>query len=122
MMSVVLQVRVHEKDPELNPQVYYLYFTDEKSNIPRENYLPLRYKKSLTTHWSDDNYKQTCKKIKEDISGLSLMLGNQYVLVVSTEILTEILAEMEEHCPKTKQFLADKISNLTWDRFNENQF
>ena len=30
MMSVVLQVRVHEKDPELNPQVYYLYFTDEK--------------------------------------------------------------------------------------------
>ena len=54
MMSVVLQVRVHEKDPELNPQVYYLYFTDEKSNIPRENYLPLRYKKSLTTHWSDD--------------------------------------------------------------------
>ena len=46
----------------------------KKSNIPRENYLPLRYKKSLITHWSDDNYKQNCKKIKEDISGLSLML------------------------------------------------
>ena len=50
------------------------------------------------------------------------MLGNQYVLGVSTEELTEILAEMEEHCPKTKQFLADKISSLTWDRFHENQF
>ena len=122
MMPVVLQVRIHERDPELNPQVYYLYFKDEKSKAPLENYLPLRYKKTLSTHWSDDFYKDNCKKIKEDVASLSLMLGNQYVLVVSTEEVTEILAEMEEHCPKTKQFLADKISSLTWDRFHENQF
>ena len=68
MMPVVLQVRIHERDPELNPQVYYLYFKDEKSKVPLENYLPLRYKKTLSTHWSDDFYKDNCKKIKEDVA------------------------------------------------------
>ena len=116
-MPVVLQVRVHERDPELNPQAYYLYPIDEKSKIPRENYVPLRYKKTLTTHWSDEFYKENCKKIKEDISDLSVLLGHQSVLVVSTEVLTEALAEMEEDCPKTKEFLANKISSLTWDRY-----
>ena len=36
MMPVVLQVRIHERDPELNPQVYYLYFKDEKSKVKEQ--------------------------------------------------------------------------------------
>ena len=117
MMAVILQVRVHERDPELNPHAYYLYPVDEKSKVLLDNKLPLRYKKTLTTHWSDEFYKENCKKIKEDMSSLSTMLNNQYVLIVSTEVLTEVLAEMQEHCPKTKEFLAEKISSLTWDRY-----
>ena len=65
MMPVVLQVRIHERDPELNPQVYYLYFKDEKSKVPLENYLPYVIKKLYQHIGLMIFIKTTVKKLKK---------------------------------------------------------
>ena len=104
-MPIVLQLRVHEKDVDMNPNVWYLSAVHEKQIISAKNILTIRVKKSLTTHWSDLNFKENSEKILEDINKIITLLSGRGTVVLPLEALTKEVAEMEEHCPKTKKFL-----------------
>ena len=111
-MPIVLQLRVHEKDVDMNPNVWYLYAVHEKQIISAKNILTIRVKKSLTTHWSDLNFKENSEKILEDTSKIITLLSSRGTVVLPLEALTKEIAEMEEHCPKTKKFLEKQIERL----------
>ena len=66
---MVLQLRVHQKDIDMNPDVWYLKTIHEKETIPEKNILTIRVKKSLVTHWSDSDFDMNREKITEDIIG-----------------------------------------------------
>tara|TARA_X000001388_G_C2197821_1_gene110048 strand:+ start:146 stop:496 length:351 start_codon:yes stop_codon:yes gene_type:complete len=111
-MPIVLQLRVHEKDVDMNPNVWYLYAVHEKQIISAKNILTIRVKKSLTTHWSDLNFKENSEKILEDINKIITLLSGRGTVVLPLEALTKEVAEMEEHCPKTKKFVDKQIERL----------
>ena len=111
-MPIVLQLRVHEKDVDMNPNVWYLYAVHEKQIISAKNILTIRVKKSLTTHWSDLNFKENSEKILEDINKIITLLSGRGTVVLPLESLTKEIAEMEEYCPKTKKFLEKQIERL----------
>ena len=62
-MPVVIQLRVHAKDLDLNPNIWYIQTVHEKQKLPERNVITIRHKKSLTTHWSDLNWDETSEKI-----------------------------------------------------------
>ena len=111
-MPVVLQLRVHEKDMDMNPNVWYLSPIHEKQKLPERNIITLRTKKTLTTHWSDLNFDENCEKITSDINKIKSIVVSHAILVLPLEKMTSELAEMEEHCPKTRQFLEKQIERL----------
>ena len=111
-MPMVLQLRVHEKDIDINNKVWYIKPIHEKQKIPDKNVVTIRIKKSLTTHWSDLNFNENSEKITEDISKITSLLATHSVIVLPLEEITAELAEMEEHCPKTKKFLEKQIERL----------
>tara|TARA_R110000824_G_scaffold200179_1_gene384165 strand:- start:127 stop:477 length:351 start_codon:yes stop_codon:yes gene_type:complete len=111
-MPVVLQLRVHEKDLDLNPNVWYVYTVHEKQNLPERNIITIRHKKSLTTHWSDLNLDENSEKILEDVNKIVSLLTSRGIVVLPLEKVTGDLAEMEEHCPRTKEFLEKQVERL----------
>ena len=44
-MPIVLQIRIHEKDLVMNPNVWYLYPISERDEVIKSNILNLRIKK-----------------------------------------------------------------------------
>ena len=111
-MPIVLQLRVHEKDIDMNPKVWYIQPIHEKKIISEKNVITFRVKKSLTTHWSDLNFKENSEKILEDTNKVITLLSGRGTVVLPLESLTKEVAEMEEHCPKTKKFLEKQIERL----------
>jgi|TARA_R100000093_G_scaffold34689_1_gene18341 hypothetical protein len=111
-MPIVLQIRIHEKDLVMNPNVWYLYPFSEREEVNRDNVLSLRIKKSLTTHWSDLTYEENCIKVKEDLSKVEDILKTQSILVLSPELIMNAIGELEEHCPKTKQFIQEQVERI----------
>ncbi len=111
-MPIVLQLRVHEKDVDMNPKVWYIQPIHEKKIISEKNIITVRVKKSLTTHWSDLNFKENSEKILEDINKVITLLNTHNIIVLPLETVTNELAEMEEHCPKTKKFFEKQIERL----------
>jgi|TARA_R100001132_G_C3243000_1_gene73043 hypothetical protein len=111
-MPVVLQLRVHEKDLDLNPNVWYIQTVHEKQNLSERNIITIRHKKSLTTHWSDLNLDENSEKILEDVNKIVSLLTSRGIIVLPLEKVTGALAEMEEHCPRTKEFLEKQVERL----------
>ena len=111
-MPIILQIRIHEKDLEMNPNVWYLYPFSEKEEVSKNNILALRIKKSLTTHWSDLTYEENCTKVRDDLSKITDILKTQSILVVSLELIMNAIGELEEHCPKTKQFIQEQVERM----------
>ena len=85
-MPIVLQLRVHEKDVDMNPKVWYIQ--------------PIHEKKIIS------------EKILEDTNKVITLLSGRGTVVLPLESLTKEVAEMEEHCPKTKKFLEKQIERL----------
>ena len=111
-MPIVLQLRVHEKDIDMNPDVWYLKTIHEKETIPEKNILTIRVKKSLSTHWSDSDFDTNSEKITEDIDKISSVLRVHGIVVLPLEEITNNLSEVEERCPKTKEFIEKQIRRL----------
>ncbi len=111
-MPIVMQLRVHVKDLDMNPDVWYLTPIHEKEVLPEKNIVTIRTKKTLTTHWSDLNFEENSEKITEDISKIKSILATNSIVILPLEKLTSDLAEMEENCPKTKAFLEKHIERL----------
>jgi|TARA_R100000306_G_scaffold62362_1_gene68940 hypothetical protein len=111
-MPIVLQIRIHEKDIIMNPNVWYLYTLSEKQEVSASNIVILRIKKSLTSYWSDLTYEENCAKVKEDISKVESILKTQSILVISPEMVMDFISELEEHCPKTKKFIQEQIERV----------
>jgi len=111
-MPVVLQLRVHEKDLDLNPDIWYVYTVHEKQKLSERNIITIRQKKSLTTHWSDLNLDENSEKILEDVNKIISILTSNSIVILSLEKITGDLAEMEEHCPRTKEFLEKQVERL----------
>ena len=111
-MPIVLQLRVHEKDIDMNPDVWYLKTIHEKETIPEKNILTIRVKKSLATHWSDSDFDTNSEKITEDIDKISSVLRVHGIVVLPLEEITNNLSEVEERCPKTKEFIEKQIRRL----------
>jgi hypothetical protein len=111
-MPVVLQLRVHEKDLDLNPDIWYVYTVHEKQKLSERNIITIRHKKSLTTHWSDLNLDENSEKILEDVNKIISILTSNSIVILSLEKITGDLAEMEEHCPRTKEFLEKQVERL----------
>ena len=111
-MPIVLQIRIHEKDLVMNPNVWYLYPISERDEVIKSNILNLRIKKSLTTHWSDLAYEENCIKVKEDLTKIEDILKTQSILVISPELMMNAIAELEEHCPKTKHFIKQQVERI----------
>ena len=112
-MPVVIQLRVHAKDLDLNPNIWYIQTVHEKQKLPERNVITIRHKKSLTTHWSDLNLEETSEKILEDVNKIISLLTAQGIVVFPLEKITSDLAEMEEHCPRTKKFIEKQMERLT---------
>ena len=111
-MPIVLQLRVHQKDIDMNPDVWYLKTIHEKETILERNILPIRVKKSLVTHWSDSDFDMNREKITEDIDKVSSVLRVHGIVVLPLEEITNNLSEVEERCPKTKEFIEKQIGRL----------
>ena len=111
-MPVILQLRVHAKDLDLNPNIWYIQTVHEKQKLLERNVITIRHKKSLITHWSDLNLDETSEKILEDINKIISLLTAQGIVVFPLEKITSDLAEMEEHCPRTKKFIEKQMERL----------
>jgi hypothetical protein len=126
-MPIVLQLRVHKKDIEMNPDVCYIKTIHEKETISEKNILTIRIKKSLVSHWSDSDFDTNSEKITEDMDKISSVLRvNGIVILPLSEVadtLSEVergrkkgekedLSEVEERCPKTKEFIEKQIGRL----------
>ena len=111
-MPIVLQLRVHQKDIDMNPDVWYLKTIHEKETILERNILTIRVKKSLVTHWSDSDFDMNREKITEDINKISSVLRVHGIVVLPLEDMTNNLSEVEERCPKTKEFIEKQIGRL----------
>ena len=111
-MPIVLQLRVHQKDIDMNPDVWYLKTIHEKETILERNILTIRVKKSLVTHWSDSDFDMNREKITEDINKISSVLRVHGIVVLPLEEITNNLSEVEERCPKTKEFIEKQIGRL----------
>ena len=111
-MPIVLQLRVHKKDIEMNPDVWYLKTIHEKETITEKNILTIRIKKSLVTHWSDSDFDTNSEKIIEDMDKISSVLRVYGIVVLPLEEMANNLSEVEERCPKTKDFIEKQIGRL----------
>ena len=111
-MPIVLQLRVHQKDIDMNPDVWYLKTIHEKETILERNILTIRVKKSLVTHWSDSDFDMNREKITEDINKISSVLRVHGIVVLPLEEIADNLSEVEERCPKTKEFIEKQIGRL----------
>mgnify|MGYP005823114505 FL=1 len=111
-MPIVLQLRVHKKDIEMNPDVWYLKTIHEKETITEKNILTIRIKKSLVTHWSDSDFDTNSEKITEDMDKISSVLRVNGIVVLPLEEMANNLSEVEERCPKTKDFIEKQIGRL----------
>jgi len=111
-MPIVLQLRVHKKDIEMNPDVWYLKTIHEKETITEKNILTIRIKKSLVTHWSDSDFDTNSEKITEDMDKISSVLRVHGIVVLPLEEMANNLSEVEERCPKTKDFIEKQIGRL----------
>mgnify|MGYP006405273431 FL=1 len=111
-MPIVLQLRVHKKDIEMNPDVWYLKTIHEKETISEKNILTIRIKKSLVTHWSDSDFDTNSEKITEDMDKISSVLRVYGIVVLPLEEMANNLSEVEERCPKTKDFIEKQIGRL----------
>jgi len=111
-MPIVLQLRVHKKDIEMNPDVCYIKTIHEKETISEKNILTIRIKKSLVTHWSDSDFDTNSEKITEDMDKISSVLRVYGIVVLPLEEMANNLSEVEERCPKTKDFIEKQIGRL----------
>ena len=111
-MPIVLQLRVHQKDIDMNPDVWYLKTIHEKETVLERNILTIRVKKSLVTHWSDSDFDMNREKITEDINKISSVLRVHGIVVLPLEEIADNLSEVEERCPKTKEFIEKQIGRL----------
>jgi len=111
-MPIVLQLRVHKKDIEMNPDVCYIKTIHEKETISEKNILTIRIKKSLVTHWSDSDFDTNSEKITEDMDKISSVLRVHGIVVLPLEEMANNLSEVEERCPKTKDFIEKQIGRL----------
>jgi len=111
-MPIVLQLRVHKKDIEMNPDVCYIKTIHEKETISEKNILTIRIKKSLVTHWSDSDFDTNSEKIIEDMDKISSVLRVHGIVVLPLEEMANNLSEVEERCPKTKDFIEKQIGRL----------
>lgn len=111
-MPIVIQLRVHEKDMDMNPSVWYLCPIHEKEKLSEKNVITLKVKKNLTTHWSDLNFDENSQKILSDMNKIKSLLKLRATVIIPLERLTNELAEMQENCPKIKQFLEKQIERL----------
>lgn len=111
-MTIIFQLRVHEKDLDLNPNIWYLNMIHEKKIVPEKNIITIRNKKTLTTHWSDLNFKENSTKILEDISKINTIILSFGIVVFPVELISNSIEDMTEHCPKTKNFLEKQIERL----------
>jgi hypothetical protein len=52
---------------------------------------------------------ENSEKILEDVNKIVSLLTSRGIIVLPLEKVTGALAEMEEHCPRTKEFLEKQV-------------
>tara|TARA_R100001530_G_scaffold57829_1_gene42004 strand:- start:1161 stop:1544 length:384 start_codon:yes stop_codon:yes gene_type:complete len=119
---IILQSIIKSMDVSINKDVFYLVTGNDKQEgicFYGENVLNIRMKKAFgssdASFWLDDMFKANVMKFDEDIKATKELLNRGATIIYSPASLGEDLFKMKDTCPKTTEYMEDKLSDLLYN-------
>mgnify|MGYP003141218116 CR=1 FL=1 len=119
---IIFQSIIKELDVTTNKNVFYLVTGNDKQEGVRligENVLNVRMKKAFgssdVSFWLDDMFKANVMKFDEDINAIRELLNKGAVVIFSPSLLGEDLYRMKKVCPKTTEYMENKLGVILYD-------
>ena len=103
---IIFQSIIKELDVSVNKDVFYIITGNDKG----------RMKKSagsdFPSFWLDDTFKANIMKFDEDVKAVKALLKDRSTIIYSSDLLGEDISKMKSFCPKTSEYMNDKLGVL----------
>ena len=116
---IIFQSIIKELDVSVNKDVFYIITGNDKGQGHRlvgDNGRFIRMKQSagsdFPSFWLDDTFKANIMKFDEDVKAVKALLKDRSTIIYSSDLLGEDISKMKSFCPKTSEYMNDKLGVL----------
>ena len=116
---IIFQSIIKELDVRTNSRVRYVLTGNDKEQghpLTGENVIFIRMKKaagsSEASFWLDDTFESNIMKFDEDVKATKTLSQRGATIIYSPALLGEDLSKMKTFCPKTAEYMDQKLGEL----------